>query len=115
MEGTTRGQFQTSWRCNSGSSPRAPHYASETAQLNKNNILRPKREVESINLYKGGTSKILGINKIVKLSSNESPFGPSEKAMKAYEETSNKLSRYPELTADSRMHSMFVDIAHSTP
>ena len=70
-------------------------------QLNRNNILKPKKGVESIKLYKGGVSKILGKNKIIKLSSNESPFGPSKKALEAYKKTTSKLSRYPELTADS--------------
>jgi histidinol-phosphate aminotransferase len=69
--------------------------------LKKNNILHPKRGVDSIKLYKGGVSKVQGIEKIIKLSSNESPFGPSQKAQEAYQKVSDKLSRYPELTAES--------------
>ena len=76
-------------------------YTSANIQLKKNNLLNPKRGVDSINLYTGGISKVTGIEKIIKLSSNESPFGPSKKAMEAYENSSSKLSRYPELTADS--------------
>ena len=76
-------------------------YTSANIQLKKNNVLNPKRGIDSIKLYKGGISKIADINQIIKLSSNESPFGPSKKAVKAYEKTSNKLSRYPELTAES--------------
>ena len=76
-------------------------HTSANIQLKKNNILKAKRGVDSIKLYKGGTSKISGIKNIIKLSSNESPFGPSKMAMKAYEKTSQKLSRYPELTAES--------------
>ena len=76
-------------------------HTSANIQLKKNNILHSKRGVDSIKLYKGGVSKIQGIDKIIKLSSNESPFGPSEKAQEAYQKASNKLSRYPELTAES--------------
>tara|TARA_B110000116_G_scaffold103094_1_gene89769 strand:- start:1083 stop:2438 length:1356 start_codon:yes stop_codon:yes gene_type:complete len=76
-------------------------HTSSNVQLNNNNSLKGKRGVDTIKLYKGGTSKIPGIKNIIKLSSNESPFGPSKKAMIAYAGSSNKLSRYPELTADS--------------
>ena len=76
-------------------------HTSAGIQLNKNNILNPKRGVDSIKLYSGGVSKVEGIEKIIKLSSNESPFGPSKKAVEAYERSSDKLSRYPELTAES--------------
>ena len=76
-------------------------YTSANIQLKKNNFLKPKRGIDSIKLYKGGVSKISGIGKIIKLSSNESPFGPSINAIEAYQKTSDKLSRYPELTAES--------------
>ena len=74
---------------------------SANIQLKINNTLNPKRGSDSIKLYKGGTSKISGVDKIIKLSSNESPFGPSKKAIDAYQKISDKLSRYPELTAES--------------
>ena len=76
-------------------------HTSANIQLKKNNILHSKRGVDSIKLYKGGVSKVQGIEKIIKLSSNESPFGPSQKAQEAYQKVSDKLSRYPELTAES--------------
>ena len=59
-------------------------HTSANIQLKKNNILKTKRGVDSIKLYSGGTSKISGIKKIIKLSSNESPLGPSLKAIQAY-------------------------------
>ena len=74
---------------------------SANIQLKNNNLLNPKRGINSIKLYKGGISKVTGIDNLIKLSSNESPFGPSQKAVKAYEDASSSLSRYPELTADS--------------
>ena len=79
-------------------------YTSSNIQLKKNNVLKPKRGIDSIKLYKGGTSKIPGIDKVIKLSSNESPFGPSQQAIEAYVKASGQLSRYPELTAES-LHS----------
>ena len=60
-------------------------YTSANIQLKKNNVLKPKRGIDSIKLYKGGISKISGTDKIIKLSSNESPFGPSKKAIEAYQ------------------------------
>jgi len=76
-------------------------HTSANIQQKTNNFLKGKRGIESIKLYKGGTSKISGIENIIKLSSNESPFGPSKKVISAYVNSSNKLSRYPELTATS--------------
>ena len=76
-------------------------HASIKLQIKKHNVLEPKRGIDAIKLYKGGTSKIKGRKNIIKLSSNESPFGPSLKALNAYKKTSSNLSRYPELTAES--------------
>ena len=76
-------------------------YTSANIQLKKNSALNPKRGVDSIKLYKGGISQISGIKNIIKLSSNESPFGASKKAIQAYVTASEELSRYPELTAES--------------
>ncbi len=76
-------------------------HTSANIQLQKNNLLNPKRGINSIELYTGGTSQAPGIKNIIKLSSNESPFGPSKKAIEAYKNSSSKLSRYPELTANS--------------
>ncbi len=79
-------------------------HTSANIQLQKNNSLNPKRGINSIQLYTGGTSKVAGIKNIIKLSSNESPFGPSKNATQAYKDSSEKLSKYPELTADSLQH-----------
>ncbi len=40
-----------------------------------------------------------GVNRIFKLSSNETPFGPSPRAIEAYTATGAKLSLYPEGTS----------------
>jgi len=49
----------------------------------------------NIALYKGGASTIPGKSEVLKLSSNESPYGPSEKAKEAFAKTVAVLHRYP--------------------
>ena len=48
-----------------------------------------------IALYQGGKAQIEGVRDVVKLSSNENPFGPSEKAKDAYARAAHQLHRYP--------------------
>ena len=56
----------------------------------------PKKYLNAIKAYKGGLSKIEGVDKIYKLSSNENPFGPSSNAIAEYEKISNNLGLYPD-------------------
>lgn len=51
--------------------------------------------VMDIALYKGGKSHVDGIENVLKLSSNENPFGPSEAAKEALVRASHILHRYP--------------------
>ena len=53
---------------------------------------RPRPGILDIAPYVGGESKIAGINRIIKLSSNESAIGPSPKA-KAAAKISPKTGR----------------------
>jgi len=46
--------------------------------------IKPQPGIMDIELYQGGTSHLAGIKDVVKLSSNENPLGPSEKAIEAY-------------------------------
>ena len=46
--------------------------------------------------YIPGASKVDGVGKIIKLSSNEGALGPSPKATAAYEELGCQLHRYPD-------------------
>jgi histidinol-phosphate aminotransferase len=48
-----------------------------------------------IALYQGGASKAEGFDEVLKLSSNENPFGPSPLALAAFRETAATLHRYP--------------------
>ena len=61
----------------------------------------PRAGVLDIAAYVPGKSKATGGGKIHKLSSNETPLGPSPKAMAAYAAAAEKLALYPEDTAPS--------------
>ncbi|RMF37700.1 MAG: histidinol-phosphate transaminase [Alphaproteobacteria bacterium] len=58
--------------------------------------IRPLPGILEIEPYKGGDSRIEGANEIVKLSSNENPYGPSERAIAAYREAATMLALYPD-------------------
>ena len=57
--------------------------------------IRPQPGIMDIALYQGGTSKIAGRDDVVKLSSNENPFGPGDLARLAYGRAGHDLHRYP--------------------
>lgn len=59
-------------------------------------LLNPRPTILSIEPYVGGESKIPGVNRIVKLSSNEGAFGPPPAAMEAYAAAAKELHRYPD-------------------
>ena len=58
------------------------------------NLIKPRDGILSISRYKGGKgSQAIGA---LKLSSNESPLGPSDRAIKAYIDSAKSLSIYPD-------------------
>jgi histidinol-phosphate aminotransferase len=57
--------------------------------------IRPQPGILDIALYEGGKSHVAGMANAVKLSSNENPFGPSDKAKEAYLRAAHQLHRYP--------------------
>ena len=57
--------------------------------------IRPQPGILEIALYQGGSSKIAGREDVVKLSSNENPFGPGDLARSAYMRAGHDLHRYP--------------------
>lgn len=57
---------------------------------------KPKESIMQIKPYVGGKSKADGAQRIIKLSSNENPWGPSPKAIAAFEAASKNLNRYPD-------------------
>jgi histidinol-phosphate aminotransferase len=59
----------------------------------------PRPGVLDIKAYVPGRSKAPGAAKLYKLSSNETPLGPSPKAVEAFKQASGSLSLYPEGTS----------------
>ena len=59
--------------------------------------LRVKSGLEDIGYYMVGISKLPGFDRIIKLSSNESPLGPSPRAIEAASVALSQAHRYPEL------------------
>ena len=58
------------------------------------NLIKPRAGIRGISRYKGGKgSQAIGA---IKLSSNESPLGPSDRAVKAYIDSAKSLSIYPD-------------------
>ena len=55
----------------------------------------PKAGIDRIALYQGGESRLGGRNDVLKLSSNENPFGAPEAARAAWSDVSGELHRYP--------------------
>jgi len=61
--------------------------------------LAPKPGILDIAPYVGGRASVPGVAKVFKLSSNESPLGPSPAALAALDEAKASLSLYPEGSA----------------
>ena len=59
------------------------------------NLIRPQPGILEIAPYVGGKANVAGVANAVKLSSNENPFGASEKAREAYLRAVHSLHRYP--------------------
>lgn len=57
--------------------------------------IRPQPGILDIALYEGGKAHVAGVANAVKLSSNENPFGPSDRAKDAFLRTVHSLHRYP--------------------
>ena len=61
--------------------------------------LTPKPGILEITPYVGGRATVPGVTKVFKLSSNESPLGPSPAALAALDQAKASLSLYPEGSA----------------
>lgn len=57
--------------------------------------IRPQPGILDISLYEGGAGHVPGLANAVKLSSNENPFGPSDRAKEAFLRSVHALHRYP--------------------
>ena len=60
-----------------------------------NDAIRPQPGILDIALYEGGKSTVAGISNVVKLSSNENPFGPCNRAKEAFQRSVHQMHRYP--------------------
>jgi histidinol-phosphate aminotransferase len=58
--------------------------------------IKPQPGILDIAPYVGGASHAAGATRVYKLSSNENPWGPSPKAIEAYEAASKSLAAYPD-------------------
>lgn len=57
--------------------------------------IQPQPGIMEIALYQGGASSIAGRESVLKLSSNENPFGPSPMAREAIRASAADMHRYP--------------------
>ncbi len=57
--------------------------------------IRPQPGILEIALYQGGESRLAGHARVLKLSSNENPAGPSPKALAAFRASAASLHLYP--------------------
>ncbi len=58
-----------------------------------------RENLEKINPYKAGESTVEGVDRIIKLSSNENTTGPSPRAIEAYRDAAADMAFYPEPTS----------------
>ena len=58
-------------------------------------VITPQPGIMEIALYQGGASKIAGRSDVLKLSSNENPFGPSPRAVEAVAAEAARMHLYP--------------------
>ncbi|WP_417723284.1 histidinol-phosphate transaminase [Salipiger sp.] len=57
--------------------------------------IEPQSGIMEIALYVGGKSSVDGVSNVIKLSSNENPFGPSQAAQDAVRRSMHEMHRYP--------------------
>ena len=57
---------------------------------------RPNPAVMNVSPYVGGEAKLVGVNRVIKLSSNEGAFGPPPAAVAAATRAAAEMHRYPD-------------------
>lgn len=67
---------------------------------------KPQPGILDIAPYKGGEAAVPGVAKVHKLSSNETPMGPSPKAMAEFQRLATELHRYPDGAVDRLRHAI---------
>src|SRR5271167_3635896 len=61
--------------------------------------LVPRPGILDISPYVGGEAKVAGVERPIRLASNESALGPSSKAIAAYRDLAGEILRYPDGSA----------------
>ncbi|MDN7243113.1 histidinol-phosphate transaminase [Planococcus sp. N028] len=72
--------------------------------MSQTNNIRPRKTLDAIEPYSPGkpiweVQKELGLERVIKLASNENPLGPSPKALEAIRNGLAELNRYPDADA----------------
>jgi histidinol-phosphate aminotransferase len=62
--------------------------------------LNPRPGLRDVDYYMVGISKLPGFERVIKLSSNESPLGPSPRAIEAAVAAMGEVHRYPEVDTE---------------
>ncbi len=57
--------------------------------------IKPQPGILRIAPYQGGAAQLSGVSDVIKLSSNENPYGPSPAAIRAVRDSAETLHRYP--------------------
>ena len=57
--------------------------------------IEPQPGIMNIALYQSGAAHVPGVDNVIKLSSNENPYGPSPKAVEAVRNAAAQMHRYP--------------------
>ncbi|MFZ1468684.1 MAG: histidinol-phosphate transaminase [Paracoccaceae bacterium] len=78
------------------------------------NLIRPQPGILDIAPYVGGKAGVAGATNVVKLSSNENPFGPSPKAKDAFLRAVHNLHRYPS-TEHAELRAAIADVHRLDP
>lgn len=75
---------------------------------------QPRPGILEIAPYVGGEAKIPGVDRVIRLASNESALGPSPRAIAAYQAWAGEIHRYPEghsrLLRDALAHLHGLDV-----
>jgi histidinol-phosphate aminotransferase len=61
-----------------------------------NDLPSPRPGILDISPYVGGEAKIAGVDRVIRLASNESALGPSKRALAAYAAAAPDMHRYPD-------------------
>jgi histidinol-phosphate aminotransferase len=68
--------------------------------------LQPRPEILTIDPYKPGIAQLPGVERVIKLSSNEGAFGPPPGALRALADAASHLHRYPDSDATALRHAI---------